>query len=472
MYNLELMLRFILNNKSIETNASKGMTLLDFIRYEKKLRGTKIGCREGDCGACSVLIGDWKDGKMNYKSGTSCVTPLGNVEGRHVVSIEGLNIDDLTPVQKAMVEESGTQCGFCTVGFVVSFSALCFSDKPITYEDVISGIDGNICRCTGYKSIERAAERIHNNLKEKDLKNPVEWLVDNNYIPSYFNEIPKRLTGLKSSFEIGENAQKIIVSGGTDLYVQKHDEMEDAEICFVTNSDELKGISVDGDLCKIGGAVTATELMESEELKNAIPNLRKYLKLISSTQIRNIGTVAGNFVNASPIGDLTAFFIALNSSILLKGGDGKERKLLLKYFYRGYKDLDKSPGEYIVGVEFEMKERLFNFEKVSKRTYLDIATVNTAISIQVDENVISEIHASAGGVGPTPKYLEKTCEFLRGKSISMETVKEATEVIQSEVSPISDARGTEDYKRLLLSNLFFAHFVELFPQKFKEEVLV
>lgn len=463
------MLKFILNDELIQTDLPTGMTLLDFIRYHQELKGTKIGCREGDCGACSVLVGEEIDGKMEYKSITSCVTPLGNIAGKHVVTVEGLNMTDLTPVQDAMVQESGTQCGFCTVGFVVSFTALCFSDQPISYEDVISGIDGNICRCTGYKSIERAAKRIHQNLQNRDLNNPVNWLVEHNYIPAYFSEIQNRLKNLHLT-EVPKGY--VTVGGGTDLYVQKHEEMEDESIYFISKDSEYKGIKIENGICTIGSATTATELMDSAALQSVFPNLYKHLKLVSSTPIRNIGTVAGNFVNASPIGDLTAFFIALNSSITLTKPDGKERTILLKDLYKGYKTLDKEKEEIITVISFPVNNSKFNFEKVSKRTYLDIASVNSAISITENNGVITEVHASAGGVGPTPLYLTKTCEYLQGKAISKANIEGALEIIQGEIAPISDARGTEEYKRLLLRQLFFAHFVELYPETFKEEVLV
>ncbi|MCC6601273.1 MAG: 2Fe-2S iron-sulfur cluster binding domain-containing protein, partial [Crocinitomicaceae bacterium] len=257
------MLRFILNNTSIETDVPPGMTLLDFVRYEKGLTGTKIGCREGDCGACTLLVGESTDGVMKYKSLTSCITPVANVNGKHVVSIEGLNMENLSPVQQAMVDEAGTQCGFCTVGFVVSLSGLCLSDRAVTYEDVISGIDGNICRCTGYKSIERAARIIYMNLKNKDLYNPVDWLVANNYIPAYFNSIPSRLKELAvSTLEKG----KINVGGGTDLYVQKHDEMEEASVQFISGNQEFRNIEFRDGRCYVGAAVTPSMLMEKNEL--------------------------------------------------------------------------------------------------------------------------------------------------------------------------------------------------------------
>ena len=153
------MIKFILNNQTIETDLPKGTTVLDFVRYHKNLKGTKIGCREGDCGACTILVGELIDEKVKYRTQTSCLMPLANANGKHIVTIEGINKEngELTEVQQAMVDESGTQCGFCTVGFVMSLTNFCIDETPKTHEMAVSAIDGNICRCTGYKSIERAA---------------------------------------------------------------------------------------------------------------------------------------------------------------------------------------------------------------------------------------------------------------------------------------------------------------------------
>ena len=465
------MTEFILNNTKISTNEPKGQTLLDFIRYNKHLVGTKIGCREGDCGACTVLIGSLIDGKLVYKSMTSCITPLGNVQGKHVVTVEGLNMDELNPVQKAMVKKSGTQCGFCTPGFVVSLCGYALSSEEVAYDNAISSIDGNICRCTGYKSIERAAAVVVEQLSKKDLNNSVNWAVDNGFVPKYFSEIATKLKNCQS--EPVEDAKSFRVGGGTDLYVQRHDDLHHDDIEFVFDKSELNGISVENGICTIKGATTAADLMNSAELQKAFPNLRKHLKLVSSTPIRNMGTIAGNFVNASPIGDLTAFFIALDSSIKLS--DGKtSREIKLKDLYRGYKDLVKTDDEHIESLSFTLpnENTHFNFEKISKRTYLDIASVNSAMSIKVENGSIVYAHISGGGVGPTPMRLNKTSDSLIGKELNIENVNAALELINSDISPISDARGDEAYKRLALRQLVYAHFMELFQETFKIEELV
>ena len=469
-------MEFILNQKTINTDHPSGMTLLDFIRYEQALTGTKIGCREGDCGACTVLVGTLKKGRVDYLSMTSCLVPLINVEGKHVITVEGLNMNELTPVQQAMVEEGGTQCGFCTVGFVVSLSGFALESRKATYDEAISAIDGNICRCTGYKSIERAAERLVVQLKNKEIKDPIPWLVKEKFIPGYFTEIVERLSALNPVHKIPDNGQqdRPMVGGGTDLYVQQPDDLVVDKVHSFHQMDELKGISIDDQVCTIGGATTVTELLESKDFQSMFPELKKHLKLVSSTPIRNMSTVGGNFINASPIGDLTIFFLALDSSLMLSQNKGSLREVDLKDLYRGYKDLDKSKEEYIKSISFDVLQpgSHFNFEKVSKRTCLDIASVNSALQIQLDGDAIVRAHVSAGGVSPIPLYLKKTCSFLSGKTLSPEIVSQAAEVIQQEVAPISDARGSKEYKRLLLRQLFYTHFITLFPEKMELEELV
>ncbi len=462
------MTRFILNNELISTDVAAGTTLLDFVRYHRNLSGTKIGCREGDCGACTILVGDVAGDQVKYMSLTSCITPLGNVNGKHVVSVEGLNMDELSPVQRAMVDEAGTQCGFCTVGFVVSLTGSCLSDKTPTFDDIINDIDGNICRCTGYKSIERAASRISDLLKLKDTNQPISWLVSNKFIPEYFSTIAQRLKHIAAT---PLDKGVLVVGGGTDLYVQKHHETEESFIHFINSRTDMRQIVVHDNICFIGGSCTASDIMHSKELNDAFPNLYKHMKLVSSTPIRNIGTVAGNFVNASPIGDLTAFFLALDCTVTLEDASSNQRKLALKDFFKGYKQLNKTADEVITQIEFTLPDHQthFNFEKVSKRTYLDIASVNSACSVRVEDDVIIGMHASAGGVGPTPIYLKRTCEFLIGKKLNVKNIEAAQEIIWEEISPISDVRGTAEYKRTLLNRLFFAHFLELFPEIFMKE---
>jgi xanthine dehydrogenase small subunit len=460
-----ILIRILLNNDEVTTALPPGTVLLDLIRYHQRLTGTKIGCREGDCGACTVLVGELKAGKVHYQSMTSCLMPIGNAHGKHIVTVEGINMEGLNPVQQAMADAGATQCGFCTPGFVMSLAGFCLSDKEPTHQNAVAAIDGNICRCTGYKSIERAAIRVAELIKEKKGES---------LLPAYFSTIKERLTDLQHKtngvFALKETAPQV-VGGGTDLYVQKHDEMTDAPISFVFDNPALNGIRKEGNTCIIGPSATVTDLKNAAIINEAFPAFQQYAKQVSSTPIRNMATIAGNFINASPIGDFTIFFLALDAQISFdKQSPDKSRTLSrtipLRKLYKGYKQLDRSPEEYITQVSFQLpgKNSLFHFEKVSKRTHLDIASVNTAISLQLKDNLVENAGLSAGGVAPVPLFLEKTSAFLKGKKISEALIYQVIETAQTEISPISDARGTAEYKRLLLSQLIKAHFISLFPQ--------
>lgn len=464
------MIRFILNDRLIETSESSGLTVVDYVRSCQHLTGTKTGCREGDCGACTVLVGEWRDGQLLYQTMTSCLMPLGNAQGKHIVTIEGINpAKGLNPVQQAMVEEAGTQCGFCTVGFIVSLMGLCLSHKTPTYQNGLAAIDGNICRCTGYKSIERAVSRIVEALATRPANSQrFDYLVQAGFLPAYFALIPQRLVALQAQDQNGRGDYLpnglTVVGGGTDLFVQKPELMRHAAIWHVYGDSELKSIRQEGDTCYVGAACTAEDLQCSAIFNRAFPDLSTHMKLVSSTPIRNMGTVGGNLVNASPIGDLTIWFLALNAQVILRQGNNR-RTLPLRGLYQGYKKLDKAPDEVLEALFFQLptQSHFFSFEKVCKRTYLDIASVNTAILLGINGNQIDSAHVSAGGVSAVPLYLVQTSAFLVGKQICTETLDNANAIAQAEISPISDVRGSADYKRLLFRQLFFAHFLKGFP---------
>lgn len=458
------MIQFILNETEINTALPPGMLVLDFIRYHQNLTGTKIGCREGDCGACTILVGEIKNNTLVYNAVTSCLMAIGNAAGRHIVTIEGINGGSLNIVQQAFSDEGATQCGFCTPGFIVSLTGFCISSKTPSYDNAVDAVNGNICRCTGYKSIERAAKTINEKMLVRHSEEALQFAVTNNIIPSYFLQIKERL--LKIAVNVVDqkgNADKFL-GGGTDLYVQRPEAMIEEKINFLFDKSELKGIIQRGNICEMGAATTATDIAESEIFTQYFPLLKKYIKLISSTQIRNMATIAGNFTNASPIGDFTVFFLALDAQLILSDGENK-RTIALRKFYKGYKSLDKKPEEFIEKIYFQLpgENDLFNFEKVSKRTNLDIASVNTALSITIENNIITAAGIAAGGVGPVPAYLSASSDFLIGKKISAQSINQLTEIAQTEITPISDARGTAEYKRLLLTQLIKAHFVVLFP---------
>ena len=459
------MTEFILNDRTIATGLPPGMVLLDFIRYHQRLYGTKVGCREGDCGACTVLIGELKNDEVHYSTATSCLMPLGNANRKHIVTIEGINREDnrLNSIQQAMADEGATQCGFCTPGFVMSLTAYCLAADEKS--PVLAAIDGNICRCTGYKSIERAAQKILHQLKNDPHQVTC--------TPPYFSSISKKLMALGAGINGSPLQQgQQIVGGGTDVYVQKHDEMRDSSNRFVYDRPEWKGITQKGNRCIIGPSATVTDLKNSELLQEHFPRLNTYIELVSSTPIRNMATVAGNFVNASPIGDLTIFFLALDAHLVISDGI-RSRDIPLRQFYKGYKTLAKQPGEFIESISFEWpgEHDVFHFEKVSKRTHLDIASVNSAILLKLQDGRISRAGISAGGVAPVPFFLSETSAFLEGKEVNEALVHDVAGMAASEISPISDARGSKEYKTFLLGQLIKAHFLKLFPGMETEKVL-
>ncbi len=468
------MLTFILNNKTIRTKKHPGITLLDFVRYEQRLTGTKIGCREGDCGACTVLVGTLtSNGNVSYQSITSCISPLGNAHGKHIVTVEGTNLEEqLTTAQSAMKAHHASQCGFCTPGFVVSLTGFALSDQEKNQTMALDAISGNICRCTGYKSIERAAHEVCEKLAFSNSGKPLQWLVDHDFIPDYFLAIPARLKTLNTEENIPSGTA--LVSGGTDLYVQSADELAEKNVHLIFNNKTLKGITIENDSCTIGAGSTVTDLWENTALNTYFPRLKAHLKLVSSEPIRNMASFGGNLINASPIGDMTIFFLALNGKIIITDPQGNTRETALKEFYKAYKTFDLNEGELVKHISFKLpsKNTYFNFEKVCKRTHLDIASVNSAMSITVENGIIEDVHVATGGVAPVPKYLHETVAFLTGKELTHQLILEANEVLQQEIAPISDVRGSSDYKRLLARQLFFAHFTEVFSHQFQLTDLV
>lgn len=466
------MIEFILNNTQIRTEEKSGMSLLHFIREVQGLKGTKSGCKEGDCGACTVLLGSFEENNaITYKSITSCLAPLANVHGKHVVSVEGVNLkDELNVAQQAIANHFATQCGFCTPGFVNSLTGLSLQQKVVSEDDGINALSGNICRCTGYKSLEKASDEVSQMLQKNNASDQITWLVENNFIPNYFKEIPQKLKEINIS---KQESDGVLVSGGTDLYVRHADDLLEKDIQIASNF-VPNTISFAENTCTIGADATVSDLVENQKLNSYFPSLQEHLKLVSSEQIRNMASIGGNFVNASPIGDMTIFFLALNSTVHIQNSLAKQREIPFKEFYIDYKKYDLNSHEFIHSISFNIPSdnTYFNFEKVSKRTHLDIASVNAAACVDIIDNKIIKAHIAVGGVAAIPKYLPKTSAFLQAKKLTKEVVLAAQELLQAEIAPISDIRGSATYKRLLARQLFYAHFIKLFPNQFELKDLV
>jgi xanthine dehydrogenase small subunit len=473
---------FILNDREQVVSRSRGTALLDVLRDDLGLTGTKDGCREGDCGTCVVLLGVPQPDGILYRTVNSCLLPLGDVDGRHVVSIEGLNQPDLGPVQQALLEEGAIQCGFCTPGLVIALTGFLLGGAPISEADGIAALGGNICRCTGHVSIRRVIARLCEQFRDlgptdgRSASARIAALVVRRVLPPYFLHIPERLQGraeaaaAQAAVEKREASSPVLVAGGTDLFVTQADKLRDAELTFLSQREDLQSIRIEGDVCCIGAATALATIEASTIIRQLLPDLGRHFAQIASLPIRNRATLAGNIVNASPAGDLSVMFLALNATVVLVRGD-RRRTVLLRDFFRGYKVLDMAADEMIAEIRFPIPEvdTRFHFEKVGRREHLDIASVSTAIRLRVKNNLIAEAHVSAGSVAPIPLYLRKTSAFLPGRPISAATAREAAAVAGDEISPISDVRGSADYKRALLPRLILAHFLTLFPEHICEE---
>jgi xanthine dehydrogenase small subunit len=470
-------IRFILNADIVETNVAPGMLALDFLRNQQRLSGTKEGCREGDCGACTVLVGELNEGGlMKYQPMTSCLIPMGELNGKHLVTIEGLDNEKLSTVQATMVDCGGTQCGYCTPGFVMSMTGwILDTAKPLNSKGLNNAISGNLCRCTGYKSIRTAGQQITDKLIGLDDHcDRIATLCGGSELPAYFLGIKKRLEDLSESdnlpYSPAENA--IPIAGGTDLYVQQGEQIPEQPINLIHLSSPVEAAKVINDSIQVDARMSFEAFGDDPIIQEAIPGILGYNKLIASWPVRTRATLGGNLCNASSIGDITCLLLALGAEIDLIGNK-KHHSLPLKEFFLGYHKTNKNQEEIIATIRFpKPSENTFiNWEKVSKRLSLDIATVNSALSIEVKDNRIVTANLAIGGVAETPLFLSKTSAFLVGKEISIGLVFEANSLAQNEFSPISDIRGSAEYKRLLARQLILAHFVKGFPDQIREEVV-
>ncbi len=466
-------MEILVNNEIIKTELNPAISVLEFLREELRLTGTKEGCGEGECGACTILVGELnKNGDVDYKSSAACLLPIGEVNGKHIVTIEGVNFEELNIVQQAMYEHSASQCGFCTPGIVMALIGFALASENLTLEEAINYLDGNICRCTGYLSIKKSAEEFVKLLKGNIEKSSrISALVDKKVLPAYFTRVSDKLKWISSkrTTNVVNNTDAYIwVGGGTDLLVQKANKLLSKKIKFVSEIVGMDTIKEKCDHIILGGGLNTEEFRKSKLIREIFPSLENDLLYVSSTIMRNNGTIAGNIVNASPIGDLSIIFLVLHATLSLEK-NGNVRQVKLGNFFKSYKNLDMNPGEILKEIAFPKpnKDVKFSFEKVSNRKILDIASCNSAMLIKSKNNIIEEVSISAGGVAPIPLLLNKTSSFLTGQEINAVNIKKASELALNEASPINDIRGSSEYKKRVLANLIIAHFIKLFPERVK-----
>ena len=439
---------FVNGKKTIISNVDHDITVLDLIRTNLKLSGTKEGCAEGDCGACSILVHDGLSSEL--KPINSCLVRVGQVVGRGIVTIEGVG-NDLKPhpIQTAFSEENASQCGYCTPGFIVSGISLLNSNKKINDDTINDAISGNLCRCTGYSPIIKAI-KVASKLSEP-LKT-IKFLEHNKNIKlgnvTYFN--PK---SLEEMLKLTIHKNYNFLAGGTDLNLRRPivNEKQNIIICLDSIS-ELKIHKMTNNNLIIGSCVSIEDFLGI--VKNRIPELVEILQRFGSPQIRNQGTIGGNISTSSPIGDLAPVLLALNSKIHLFGHDG-DTSVLLRDFYLGYRKNIIKKDQIIRSIEIPLPSEGYKFFcwKLSKRYDQDISTISLSIYVKAKNNIIEDIHIAAGGVAEIPKYLESLCKIMIGKTIEV-SVLTAINQIDKFVQPISDLRGTSTYRIESLKGLF------------------
>ena len=432
----------LVNGKNVEVNnVQYDITLLNWLRDYNKLTGTKEGCAEGDCGACSVIIEE--NGSGNLRPINSCLVRLGQVIGASVTTIEGLGSDkNPHSLQIAFAKEHASQCGYCTPGFVISGVSLLNSNKKITDDTINEAISGNLCRCTGYSPIIKAIKSLANErvtLKRFDRIHKQKKIHFGNV--TYFR--PVNLKELKNYLNKINNFQYL--AGGTDFNLQRPIiNTKESNLICLSHIKELNSIKHLKDKIVLGGAVTIENFMES--IRSYIPEIIEILQRFGSPQIRNQGTIGGNLCTSSPIGDIAPILLILNTNLNLFGRNDT-RKVNIKNFFRGYRKNILKKDEIISSIEIpyaNKKNKIFSW-KLSKRYDQDISTVSLAINIQMQNNIIKELHIAAGGVAATPILLEKLSKLMLEKKLD-EAVGFAIDNLENYIQPISDLRGSSHYR--------------------------
>ena len=440
----------LINDKKVEVkNIQHDITLLDWLRNYHKITGTKEGCAEGDCGACSVIIED--DGSDSSRPINSCLVRLGQVIGSSVTTIEGLGCDKKPhPLQIAFTKEHASQCGFCTPGFIMSGISLLNSNKKITDDTINDAISGNLCRCTGYSPIIKAIKSVANDRIAKNDNQTINKNKKNKLgNVTYFK--PSNLKELKNYLNEVKDFQ--FLAGGTDLNLHRPiiNQKEDKIICL-DSIKELNHIKHHKEKIELGGAVTIENFLEA--IKSKMPQLIEILQRFGSPQIRNQGTIGGNLCTSSPIGDIAPILLVLNSDLKIFGRNGF-KKINIKNFFKGYRKNILKKDEIISSLELPIankKNKIFSW-KLSKRYDQDISTISLAINIQIQNNIVKELYIAAGGVAATPKLLDKLCEQMVEKKLD-DSIEFAIHNLDKFIQPISDLRGSSHYRLEAMKGLF------------------
>ena len=467
--------KFLHNNKILEiNNPDPNQTILNYIRTELKKTGTKEGCAEGGCGACTIVIGELVNGKIKYSAINSCITFIPSLNGKQLLIVEDLVSDKgkLHPVQDAMIKLHGSQCGFCTPGFVMSLFSMFKNNKSYETELIKDSISGNLCRCTGYRPIIDAAKSL-NKVQKKDQfsknRNKVVKLLKKinskniyiNYQDRKFFS-PNTIKNLKKI--IRRNSNLNFLAGGTDLSLMVTKERK--EIPCLVNLKEIKEldfIKVNKSYLEVGAA---TSLIKFEnKIKRYYPDFYSVLKRYGSVQIRNVGTIGGNIATASPIGDTLPILLSLDAEILIEGPN-KKKSFSINNFFTGYRKTKLKKNEFISSIKIPLfKENIFKAYKISKRFDDDISSICGSFNFEINNNKIKKVYIAYGGMAAVPKRAKACEEILKNKPLKISTFIKAKDYLDKDFEPISDMRASKEYRLEVAKNLLIKCFVEINTKK-------
>ncbi|SEQ03499.1 xanthine dehydrogenase small subunit [Amphritea atlantica] len=466
------MIRFLLNRElRVEQQLDPNMTVLNYLRSESGRTGTKEGCASGDCGACTVVVGELDGDRIRYKSLNSCLTFVSALNGKQLITVEDLKQGSaLHPAQQAMVDCHGSQCGFCTPGIVMSMFAL---GKNITHPDkevINEALAGNLCRCTGYRPIVEAAEKMYVDAT------PDSFSTEQNATVARLREIQptqqaELSDGTKRSFNpttVAELSNLLeqypdarLLAGGTDLALevtQFHRAIE--TLIYIGDIAGLKQISVTDEQIELGASASLSNCYHA--LNNDYPDFGALLHRFASLQIRNQGTLGGNIGNASPIGDSPPALIALDAKLVLRKGNSV-RTIDLQDYFIDYKVTDQQPGEFIekVIVPRAADNGTFRSYKISKRIDDDISAVLGCFNLKISNGIIESARIAFGGMAAIPKRASLCEQALAGAPWTMATIEQAKQALQQDFSPISDFRASKEYRMQVAGNMLTRYFVEI-----------
>jgi xanthine dehydrogenase small subunit len=475
------LLKFVLDGQIVEVDFQKtqllpSTTVLNYLRSLPGHRGTKEGCAEGDCGACTVVLGELVNGKMHYRAVDSCLLFLPAIHGKQLITVENLAIRNgyetkLHPVQQAMVENYGSQCGFCTPGFVMAMFALYKSDIEITKYNVIQSLAGNLCRCTGYDPIYKAALQCcstrmpdHFDEHEAEVMNLLQEIGSDHTTLEIktTNQLYYLPANLEGALRLrSENPGAHVVNGATDTAIRQNKLHEYLpEILDVSAVEELRTLSKQHDGYYLGAGVSLESFLAFAVTN--LPQLLPMLEVFASWQIRNVASIGGNLATASPIGDLIPLFMALKARLELISRNGS-RWVEMEDFITGYRKNCLSKDELIKGVFIPYVEPgiVFKTEKISTRRDLDISTLSIAMRLKTNAgNMVEGIILAYGGMAERPKRAANTEKFLLNKPWTKETIVEAKELIEQDFTPISDARSGAEYRMMAAKNLLMKMLIQ------------